>query len=289
MTNNNLNLKKKSVLIQNIKQILQEINVPENGINAIIKNKKNNDIQTLTKYYNSLQDKWQFYLKTVKKKELVKNNNIQNQPQILNSTPKHNTISFYNKIIFEIREKKKCNIKKNSRKSCNTFEEVKKSDGDININKSKKKCENQNCCWDITNNDTIPKCYNKKKIESSNNLQSNLNIKVLLEKILDGDYKKILTANDSKNGSINADINNIKKEYNINKKNIIKFIKDNYPKIYDKLNKYFQTIKKGGKNIRLSPKKTAKKYKLNKKMKGLDGNYWIVKERKDKIKYWKKI
>ena len=42
------------------------------------------------------------------------------------------------------------------------------------------------------------------------------------------------------------------------------------------------------KSTRKAPKKHAKEFKLNTIKKGLDGEYWIVKKRKDGVKVWKK-
>lgn len=485
MTNN---IKNKKEIVQNIKNILQKINVPEEGINAIIKNKNNNNTLDLIKYYTSIHDKWLAYLK----KEQEEKNKIGKKPTVLMSQPPppppplpphfipgsikkvskkpkfpktegndfHNKRSTYENLIYEIKEKKKCNIKEEKRKDCSTYTEIKKPDGSIDIDKSKKHCEEQNYCWELTTDSSVPNCYKKKIIENKTNSKNKNNTNnneisakktkifdeisgvLKIKKFLKEDYKKILTEADSKNGStINEDIENIKEKYkeikNITK--LFNFIKTDYPKIFEKLNKYMiydekikklelflnkgwkiyypennttisskinalkaninkniesktseellyflekkdkniykkfdeylysntiktkhllynflksgwkkyfkktntdyskindcinnilskynqntiteeileneittsnghdfylkifrefekyaDTMQYGGKikNNRSCPKYPAKKYNLNKKMKGFDGNYWIVKERKDKRKYWKKI
>lgn len=326
MTNNNLNSTNKTKVIKDIRNILQKINVPEEGINTIIKNKESkSNVLDLIKYYTSVHDKWIFYLKLLKKEKNNKKTTSSSSgiphpptPPPLPTGSKinkkkfpkiegndfHNTRTAYENIMFKASEKKKCKIKEINRKKCISFSEIKHANGSTNIDQSKQKCEEENCCWEVTSDISIPNCYKKKTLISNNNnskknkklnknvkfngVISEFKLKILIKNIIKGDidYKKILTNDDSQNGSINSDIDNIKNEYKVNK-NIIKFIEKNYPKIFEKFNEYIS--QSGGKNKRLSPKYPAKQYKLNKKMKGLDGNYWIVKERKDKRKYWKKF
>ena len=113
---------------------------------------------------------------------------------------------------------------------------------------------------------------NGKKMGFSKNISNEIVKEVKLRKL--NNFLKNLK-------SETTDLNNLR---NINeieqliKTKSINFedISSKYPNIYQKFNLYLN--KKGGKNYNIGMKKI-----------GNDKNIWIVSERKNKIKYWKKV